>query len=66
MTPNTLLSILAANVLFIGVIYYFTYKSNIHRDSKIAVYLVTFLVPILGLIILLIFKRNERRAKESS
>ncbi len=59
---DTLTFVLVASLLVIVYTYYRTMRSGMSKDRKIAVYVVSIIIPILGLILFFVFNRNRDRA----
>ncbi len=64
MTPVAKLTVaLIASLLVMGWIIFKTYTSGFSKDRKIVVYIITLLMPLVGLIIYLIFRRHSLRSE---
>jgi|GEM_PF-4441214 len=63
---TTLNIVLALSIAIIVFTYWKTINSSFSRDRKIALYIVTLIIPVLGLMLYFIFRAGEKRGSASS
>jgi hypothetical protein len=61
---NTLTFFLVVSILMVVFTYWKTITSDLSKDRKLALYIITFIAPIIGLILFFVFKKHHSRTKE--
>jgi Zn-dependent protease with chaperone function len=60
---NTLTFFLVVSIAMVVFTYWKTITSDLSRDRKLALYIITFIAPIIGLILFFVFKKQYSREK---